>query len=102
MTIHVIDVGSMQMFIVDEVQPVVLHQSEGLVTLLLCLEPGQVVGPCVMSARVQYLVMEGSGQLHVADEQAGLKTGSMVVVPPDVVRSIVAVEQMRLLAVQVP
>ena len=102
MTIQVIDVESMQKFTADEVQPIVLHQSEGLVTLLLCLEPGQVVGPCVMSARVQYLVMAGSGQLNVADEQAGLKTGSVVVVPPDVVRSIVAIERMRLLAVQVP
>ena len=102
MTIHVMDVESMQKFSVDEVQPIVLHQSEGLVTLLLCLEPGQIVGPCVMSARVQYLVMAGSGQLHVADEQAGLKTGSVVVVPPDVVRSIIAVERMRLMAVQVP
>jgi len=102
MIIHVMDVESMQKFSVDEVQPIVLHQSEGLVTLLLCLEPGQIVGPCVMSARVQYLVMAGSGQLHVADEQAGLKTGSVVVVPPDVVRSIIAVERMRLMAVQVP
>jgi quercetin dioxygenase-like cupin family protein len=102
MTIQVIDVESMQKFSADEVQPVVLHQSDGLVTLLLCLESGQVVGPCVMSARVQYLVMAGSGQLTVADEQAGLKTGSVVVVPPDVVRSIVAVERMRLLAMQVP
>jgi quercetin dioxygenase-like cupin family protein len=102
MTIQVIEVESMQKFTSDEVQPIVLHQSEGLVTLLLCLEPGQIVGPCVMSARVQYLVMAGSGQLHVAYEQAELKTGSMVVVPPDVVRSIVAVEQMRMLAVQVP
>jgi quercetin dioxygenase-like cupin family protein len=102
MTIQVIDVESMQMFSADEVQPVVLHQSEGLMTLLLCLEPDQVVGPCIMSARVQYLVMAGSGQLHVAQEQAELKTGSMVVVPPDVVRSIVAIERMRLLAVQVP
>ena len=102
MTIHVIDVESIQKFTKDEVQPVVLHQSEGLVTLLLCLEPDQVVGPCVMSARVQYLVIAGSGQLNVADEQARLKTGSMVVVAPDVVRSIVAVERMRLLAVQVP
>ena len=102
MTIQVIDVESMQKFSADEVQPIVLHQSEDLVTLLMCLEPGQVVGPCVMSAWVQYLVRAGSGQLDVADEQANLKTGSLVVVPPDVVRSIVAVEQMRLLAVQVP
>ena len=102
MAIQVIDVESMQRFTADEVQPIILHQSEGLVTLLLCLEPGQVVGPCVMRTRVQYLVMAGSGQLNVADEQAGLKTGSVVIVPPDVVRSIVAVERMRLLAVQVP
>ena len=102
MTIHVIDAESMQKFSAGEVQPIVLHQSEGLITLLLCLEPGQVVGPCAMSARVQYLVMAGSGQLHVAEEQAGLRTGSVVVVQADVVRSIVAVERMRLLAVQVP
>jgi quercetin dioxygenase-like cupin family protein len=102
MTIHVMDVESMQKFSVGEVQPIVLHQSEGLVTLLVCLEPGQEVGPCVMSARVQYLVMAGRGRLHVAEEQADLKTGSVVVIPADVVRSIVAVERMRLMAVQVP
>jgi quercetin dioxygenase-like cupin family protein len=102
MTIQVIDVETMQKFSADEVQPIVLHQSEGLVALLLCLDPGQVVGPCVMSARILYLVMAGSGQLNVADEQAGLKTGSVVIVPAGVVRSIVAAERMRLLAVQVP
>jgi len=102
MSIRVIDVESMQKFTADEVQPIVLYQSEGLLTLLLCLEPGQVVGPCVMKTRVQYWVMSGSGQLNLADEQARLNTGSLVVVPPDVVRSIVAAERMRLLAVQVP
>jgi quercetin dioxygenase-like cupin family protein len=102
MTIQVVDVEAMQEFSADGVQPIVLHQSEGLTTLLLCLGPGQVVGPCVMSARVQYLVMEGSGRLQVADEQAGLRAGSLVVVQCDVVRSIVAEEGMRVLAVQVP
>ena len=102
MSVHVIDTENRQQFSLAEVQPVTLYQSEGLVALLLCLEPGQVVGPCVMSARVLYSVMAGSGQLHVADEQAGLKTGSVVVVPAGVVRSIVAAERMRLLAVQVP
>ena len=102
MSIRVIDVETVQEYSADGVQPVILHQSEGLTTLLLCLEPGQVVGPCVMSARVQYYVIAGSGQLRVADEQAGLKTGSVVVVQPNVVRSIVAAERMRLLAVQVP
>jgi quercetin dioxygenase-like cupin family protein len=101
MTIQVIDVESMQKFSTDEAQHIVLHQSEGLVTLLVCLVPGQEVGPCVMSARVQYLVMVGRGRLHVAEEQAELKTGSVVVVPSGIVRSIVAIEQMRILAVQV-
>ncbi len=102
MTIQVMDVESMQNFSADGAQHIVLHKSEGLVTLLVCLEPGQEVGPCVMSTRVQYVVMAGRGQLHVAEEQAELKTGSVVVVPSGIVRRIVAVEQMRILAVQVP
>jgi quercetin dioxygenase-like cupin family protein len=102
MTIQIVDFEAMEASSAGGVQPIVLHQSEGLTTLLLCLEPGQVVGPCAMSTRVQYIVVSGSGQLHVSDEQAGLKAGALVVVAPDVVRSIVAVERMRLLAVQVP
>lgn len=102
MTIQIVDFEATQPSSAGGLLPIVLHQSEGLTTMLLCLEPGQVVGPCAMSTRVQYIVMSGGGQLRVADEQAGLKTGSVVVVQPDVVRSIVAVERMRLLAVQVP
>ncbi len=44
MTIHVICVESMQKLTPDEVQPIVLHQSEGLVTLFLCLDPGRWLG----------------------------------------------------------
>lgn len=68
MTIQVIDIETMQEPSAGGVQPIVLHQSEGLTTLLLCLERRQVFGPCVMSARVQYCVIAGSGQLHVADK----------------------------------
>jgi quercetin dioxygenase-like cupin family protein len=102
LSIHVIDVESMQKFSADEVQPIVLQQSDGLVTLLVCLEADQEVGPCVMTTRVLYLVLAGRGQLCVVGEQAELNAGSLVVVPADVVRSIVASEQMRLLAVQIP
>jgi hypothetical protein len=69
MTIQVIDVESMQKFSADEAQPIVLHQSEGLVTRLLFLETGQKVGPCSMTTRVLYLALAGQGQLSVADEQ---------------------------------
>ena len=102
MTIQVIDVNSMQKFSTDEVQPIVLHQSEGLVTLLLCLEAGQAVGPCTMTTRVLYLVLSGQGQLSVAGEQEELNISSLAVVPAGVVRSLSARERSRVLAIQVP
>ena len=102
MTIQVIDVNSMQKFSTDEVQPIVLHQSEGLVTLLLCLEAGQAVGPCTMTTRVLYLVLSGQGQLSVAGEQEQLiNASSLAVVPAGVTRSLSAQERSRVLAIQV-
>lgn len=102
MTIQVVDVESMQKFSADEVQPIVLHQSEGLVTLLLCLETGQGVGPCAMTTRVLYLMLAGQAQLSVAGEQEQLlNASSMVVVPAGVTRSLSALERSRVLAVQV-
>ena len=102
MTIQVIDVESMQKFLANEVQPIVLHQSEGLVTLLLCLEAGQAVGPCAMTTRVLCLVLSGQGQLNVAGEQGQLlNASSLVVVPAGVVRTLSAKERSRVLAIQV-
>jgi len=102
MTIQVIDVNSMQKFSTDEVQPIVLHQSEGLVTLLLCLEAGQAVGPCTMTTRVLYLVLSGQGQLSVAGEQEQLiNASSLAVVPAGVVRTLSTKERSHVLAIQV-
>jgi len=102
MTIQVTDIEAMQKFSADEVRPIVLHQSEGLVTLLLCLEAGQEVGPCVMTARVLYLVLAGQAQLSVAGEQEQLNANSLVVVPAGVTRTLSAQERSRVLAIQVP
>jgi len=103
MSIHVINVEAMQKFSADEAQHITLHQSEGLVTLLLCLESGQKVGPCAMTNRVLYLVLAGQGQLNVAGEQEQLlNTHSLVVVPAGVERTLSAKERSRVLAIQVP
>lgn len=103
MTIQVIDVESMQKFSADEVKPIMLHQSEGLVTLLLCLEAGQEVGPCTMTMRVLYMVLSGKGQLSMAGEQEQLlNANSFVVVPAGVVRTLSAKERSRVMAIQVP
>ena len=69
-------------------------------SLLVNLETGQSLSPCQMSCPVLYYVIEGQGVLHVENEQANLKTGSLVVVPADAVRSIAAREHFRALAVQ--
>ena len=103
MTIQVIDVESMQKFSADEVKPIMLHQSEGLVTLLLCLEAGQAVGPCTMTNRVLYLMLAGQGKLNVSGEHEQLLiTDSLVVVPAGVERTLSAKERSRVLAIQVP
>jgi len=93
----------MQEYSPNEVQPIVLHQSEGLATLVLCLEAGQSVGPCAMTTRVLYLVLSGQEQLNAAGEQEQLlDASSLVVVPAGVVRNLSAKERSRVLAIQVP
>lgn len=101
MTIQVMDVNSMQKFSAEEVQPIVIHESEGLVTRLLCLEAGQGVGPCVMTTRVLYVVLSGQARINVAGEQQQLDANSLVVVPAGVTRSLSALERSRVLAIQV-
>jgi hypothetical protein len=60
-----------------------------------------VVVPCQMSVPVMYYIIERQDRLRVGDEQAGLQTSSLVVVPAEAVRSIVADERMHQLADQV-
>jgi len=45
-------------------------------------------------------VIEGKGVLRVSEEQAGLKAGSLTVVPAGAVRSIATDGHIRVLAVQ--
>jgi quercetin dioxygenase-like cupin family protein len=56
-----------------------------------------------MTNRVQYLVLAGQGQLNVAGEQEQLlNANSLVVVPAGIVRTLLAKERSRVLAIQVP
>jgi quercetin dioxygenase-like cupin family protein len=102
MAIQVMDTEAWQKYSSTEAQPIMLHQSDGLVILLLCLEPGQRVGPCELSMRVVYSVLAGSGQLRVEAEQAELKTGAVIIVPAGITRTLAANERMCVMAVQVP
>ena len=83
-----------------EVPATSLIDTDKVRALLVNLDTGQSLSPCQMSGPVLYYVIEGQGVLHVADAQANLKTGSLVLVPADAVRFITANQQMRVLAVQ--
>lgn len=85
-----------------DIAPQRLIDTNDVVALLVNVDADQAIEPCVMSATVLYYLIEGSGSLTVEDERADLQTGSLALVPPGTVRSISAVEPMRVLAVQVP
>jgi quercetin dioxygenase-like cupin family protein len=100
MNIQIVETNHLKDFSLDGVRSTPLLDAGKLRALLLNLEAGQAVSPCQMSVPVMYYVIEGQGHLHMGDEQAGLQTGSLVVVPAKAVRSIAADERMQVLAVQ--
>jgi quercetin dioxygenase-like cupin family protein len=100
MNIQIVETCNLKDFSLDGVRSTPLLDDGKVRALLLNLEAGQAVTPCQMSVPVMYHVIEGQGRLHVGDEEAGLQTGSLIVVPAKAVRSIAADERMRVLAVQ--
>ena len=100
---RVIDTEAISIFASDRAQAQVLLDSEDVTTRLLCLEPGQGVGPCTVECLILYYIIEGRGRLRLNDDQDTnhLVTGALAVVPAGVVRGIVAQERMRVLAVQI-
>lgn len=84
-----------------EIAPRRLLEADNLAAVLVNVDAGQSIEPCLMSATVWYYVIEGSSSLIVEDEQADLQTGSLALVPAGTVRSISAGEATRILAVQV-
>ncbi len=103
MTISVVETKSLREFPPSsaEIAPQRLVKGDNVVALLVNVDADQAIEPCVMSATVLYYVIEGRGSLTVEDEQADLQAGSLALVPAGTVRSISAVEPMRVLAVQV-
>ncbi len=104
MTMSVVETKPMKSFppTSGEIAPQRLLGTDNLAALLVNVDAGQRIEPCRMSATVLYYVIEGNGSLHVEEEKKELQTGSLALVPPGTMRTISAVEPMRVLAVQVP
>lgn len=100
MTLHIVETDEQRGFTSDQVHVTPVVNTDEVRALLLHLAAGQSVAPCKMACTVLYYVIEGQGHLQVGDEQAGLRTGSLVVVPAGAVRVISAAGPMRVLAIQ--
>lgn len=100
MTLHIVETDELKGFTSDQIHVTSLVNTNDMRTLLLHLAAGQSVAPCQMPSTVLYYVIAGQGRLQVGNEQAGLRTGSLVVVPAGAVRTISAAEPMRVLAIQ--
>lgn len=103
MTIPIIETEHMRDFSSSsaEIAPQRLIDADRVAALLVNVDAGQTLEPCRMSATVLYYVIEGQGVLHVEDEQGELQVGFLASVPAGAVRTISAVEPMRVLALQV-
>ena len=99
---QVIDTEALATFASDKARAQVLLDSDNVTVRLLCLEPGQSVGPCTAECQMLYHVIEGRGRLRLNDDQdtSNLFTGALAVVPAGPERGIAAQERMRVLAVQ--
>jgi len=102
MTLSILDTSHLASLTSEGPRPTPLLDTGKVRALLLNLEAGQSVSPCKMSSTVLYYVIEGRGHLRVEEEQGGLQTGSLAVVPPGATRNISAETRMRVLAVQIP
>ena len=100
---QVIDTEALTTFATDRAQAQVLLDSENFTVRLLCLEPGQSIGPCTVECPMLYHVIEGRGRLRLNDDQdtSNLFTGALAVVPAGAARGITAQERMRVLAIQI-
>lgn len=97
MGINVVEISEMKNV---EMQATTLIGAGKVRALLISLGAGKSLDPCKMNFPVLYYVIEGQGALLVAEEQASVKTGSLVVVSAGAVRRLAAHTLMRVLAVQ--
>jgi quercetin dioxygenase-like cupin family protein len=101
MSVHVVETAALKTFSPEGVHSTPMLDTGKVRARLLNLNVSQAVAPCQMPSPVLYYVIEGQGYMRVDREQAELQAGSLVVVPADAVRTILAAEPMLVLAVQV-
>lgn len=79
----------------------VIKEAEKYKILVIGLEPGQQIPPCVMHSHTIFYVIEGQGSITAGGEKSEICRGSMIVLPPGVERSVTSSGRMTLLAIQV-
>lgn len=99
MTIQIINTNSLKKPTSGTVHEM-LYQSKGMTALMLSIEAGHGIDPCVMPMQVIYYVRSGNGSIIVGEEQSKITSGEIVVVNTGETRSIQAETDISVLAFQ--
>jgi mannose-6-phosphate isomerase-like protein (cupin superfamily) len=99
MTIQIINTNSLIKTTAGIVHDM-LYQSKGMTALMLSIEAGHGIDPCVMPMQVIYYVRSGNGSIFVGEEQSKITSGEIVVVDAGETRRIQAETDMSVLAFQ--
>ncbi len=87
-------------FAASEFRKKELVVTESFKLLLICFEPGQSVPPCVMERSTAFYIVEGQGQVLVSDQENTVRSGSLILIEPDLIRQIKAETRLVVLAMQ--
>jgi mannose-6-phosphate isomerase-like protein (cupin superfamily) len=99
MTIQIINTNSLIKTTTGIVHEM-LYQSKGMAAMMLSIETGHSIDPCVMTMQVIYYVRSGNGSIIVGEEQSKISEGEIVVVNAGETRRIQAETDMSVLAFQ--
>ncbi|HLW61584.1 MAG TPA: cupin [bacterium] len=86
----------------ERFQPAVLAETERILVLLLCLEPGQAIAVHTPGIDLALVVLEGDGMMTVGDREDPISPGAVAVVTAGTARGLRATGRLVALAVASP
>lgn len=79
----------------------VLEETPKYKVAVVGLEPGQKLDPCRMESATVFQVLEGQGVIIADGEVGRLEPGSLIIMDPNVERSVTANSRMILVTIQI-
>lgn len=98
---QIIDVNTMKLDMDRERETKEVYSEDGLKVRIIRLSPGAEIPDCEMSSYVIFYVIEGSADITVNHEEAGVDEGKCLVTEPATV-SMKSASGARIIGIQIP